>query len=147
MLMNRTLRGQADQCRRAAPAAVAAQAMAASAHTATVSPRLGTTVGTGNTQGIGRSKGETRRDRIRIFIRLPAAVRTTEDAATSLGETAVAVTTATAITEVAEAAGRTIGAGCLVANATTDLSASKICWIHVRNKVKIKSTSNTMCNS
>ncbi len=83
-----------------------------------------------------QSKGETRRDRIRTFIRLPTVVWTTEAAATSLGETVVAVTTTTANTAVVEAAGHTIGAGCLVANTTTALSARGICWIHSRNEWK-----------
>jgi hypothetical protein len=121
--------------RRAAPAAVAAVDLAANARTATVSPRRGTTVGMVSAQGIGRSKGETRLDRIRTYIRLPTAVRTTEATVTSLEGTAAAVMTATSSTAGAEAAGPspTIGAGCLVANATTDLTVRRIFWIQIRN--------------
>ena len=101
---------------------MAAAAPAANARTATVSRRRETTDATGSEQGIGRSKGGTRRDRIRISIRLPTAVRTIppEAAATSLGEAAAAVTTATSNTEAAAAGGPTTGAGRLVASATTE---------------------------
>jgi hypothetical protein len=116
---------------------VAAADPAANARTATVSPRLGATVGMVSAQGIGRSKGETRLDRIRpsirLPIRLPSAVRTIEAAATSLEETAAAVMTATSNTAGAEAAGPTIGAGCLVANATADLTVRGIFWIQIQN--------------
>jgi hypothetical protein len=56
------------------------------------------------------------------------------DSATSLEETAAAATIATPNTAGAEAAGPTIGAGCLVANATTDLTVRRIRWIHFEAK-------------